>query len=99
MKKIFVFIGKPMTGKSTLANMCRNENTKIFDEINLSRCECRFLIQDIKRGRIDCDPYKGWKTYDNYILVCHNENSENLLNELAILKNDFNISVVRFEQL
>ena len=99
MEKIFVFVGEPMTGKSSLARLCVEPNTKVVGEISPDPAAIRSLVNHLKKGTVDYESYTGYKHYTNYIIICHPETSIQLLMELESLKDQFEISVVRFEQL
>lgn len=99
MEKIFVFVGEPETGKSSLARLCVEPNTKVVGEIWPDPAAIRSLVDHLKKGTIDWDAYTGYKHYTNYIIICYPETLIRLLNELESLKDQFEISVVRFEQL
>ena len=106
-KKIYVFIGDPETGKSSLARLCIEPNTKVLDDIWPAFASIRSLVNHIEKETIDHEAYTGYKHYTSYILICHPETSNILLDALREAQNDkrsnfkdkFDISVVRFERL
>ena len=87
-KKIYVFIGDPETGKSTLARLCSNSYTKILDDICPIPASIKSLVNHIEKGSVDFESSIGYIKYETYILICHPKTSNILLDALKEAPND-----------